>query len=108
MREKTTMTKLVACGAGVLALGLLATLTMAQQVVQAPHAPKIGDPPEVTNMRLVGYNDLQARSSYQPIVVHQGNRYLVYAGHHGGSVDLPKPINPITRENEFNGTSIID
>ena len=31
-------------------------------------APKIGDPPEARNMRLVGYNDLQARSAYQPII----------------------------------------
>src|SRR6266536_3259163 len=95
------MKKLLACGASVLALGLIATLTMAQ-------APKIGDPPEVSNMRLVGYNDLQARSAYQPTLIHQGNRYLAYVGHHGGAGDVPKPINPMTREAEFNGTSIID
>jgi len=95
------MKKLFACGASVLALGLIATLTMAQ-------APKIGDPPEVSNMRLVGYNDLQARSAYQPTLIHQGNRYLAYVGHHGGAGDVPKPINPMTREAEFNGTSIID
>ena len=27
---------------------------------------KVGDSPEARNMRLVGYNDLQARSAYQP------------------------------------------
>jgi hypothetical protein len=29
-------------------------------------SPKIGDPPEAHDMRLVGMNDLQARSAYQP------------------------------------------
>jgi len=29
-------------------------------------SPKVGDSPEARNMRLVGYNDLQARSAYQP------------------------------------------
>ncbi len=86
----------------------LGSATMAQQMLHSPYAPKIGDPPDFANVRLVGYNDLQARSSYQPIVVHQGNRYLVYAGHHGGTADLPKPINPMNGQNEFNGTSIID
>src|SRR5438067_13735201 len=41
---------------------------------------KIGDPPEARNMRLLGYNDLQARSAYQPIIVRQGDRYLAYIG----------------------------
>src|SRR5262245_56617036 len=31
-------------------------------------APRIGDPPQASNMRLVGFNDLQARSAYQPII----------------------------------------
>ena len=33
-------------------------------------APKIGDPPEAKNMRLVGYNDLHGRSAYQPTIHH--------------------------------------
>jgi hypothetical protein len=33
---------------------------------------KIGDPPEASNMRLVGFNDLQARSAYQPTIHRQG------------------------------------
>jgi len=45
------------------------TLTLAQQLQQSPYAPKVGDPPEVSNMRLVGYSDLQARSSYQPTFI---------------------------------------
>src|SRR6516164_11849947 len=32
----------------------------------------IGAPPEASNMKLVGYNDLQARSAYQPTIHHQG------------------------------------
>ncbi len=99
---------LVACGASVFALGGVATLTLAQQLQQSPYAPKVGDPPEVSNMRLVGYSDLQARSSYQPTIHKQGNRYIAYVGHHGGSGDHPKPFNPLTRAEEFNGTSIID
>ena len=34
----------------------------------------IGAPPEASNMKLVGYNDLQARSAYQPTIHHQGDR----------------------------------
>ena len=30
---------------------------------------------EAKDMSLVGYNDLQARSAYQPVIHHQGNRY---------------------------------
>ena len=46
---------------------------------------KIGAPPEATNMRLVGMNDLQARSAYQPTIHKQGDRYIAYIGHHGGT-----------------------
>ena len=34
----------------------------------------IGAPPEASNMKLVGYSDLQARSAYQPTIHHQGDR----------------------------------
>ncbi|HEY2184824.1 MAG TPA: hypothetical protein VGH39_07505, partial [Xanthobacteraceae bacterium] len=61
-------------------------------------APKIGDVPQAKNMRLVGYNDLQARSAYQPIVHHQGDRYIAYIGHHGGTESVPKPLNPLTHQ----------
>ncbi|MEW6449820.1 MAG: hypothetical protein AB1490_04155 [Pseudomonadota bacterium] len=70
--------------------------------------PKVGDPPEASNMRLVGINDLQARSAYQPTIHKQGNRYIAYIGHHGGSDAVKKPVNPITGQPEFNGTSIVD
>jgi hypothetical protein len=71
-------------------------------------APKVGDPPEASNMRLVGMSDLQARSAYQPTIHKQGERYIAYIGHHGGTPEVPKPINKMTGMAEFNGTSILD
>jgi len=71
-------------------------------------APKIGDPPEALNMRLVGTNDLQARSAYQPTIHKQGDRWIAYIGHHGGTDAIPKPINPLTGKPEPSGTSILD
>src|SRR3954447_22165454 len=70
--------------------------------------PKVGDPPEASNMRLVGMSDLQARSAYQPTIHRQGDRYIAYIGHHGGTPDVPKPMNKLTGQAEFNGTSILD
>jgi hypothetical protein len=58
---------------------------------------------EKSNMELVGYNDLQARSAYQPTIHKQGDRWIAYIGHHGGS----QP-NPLTGKQEDNGTSIVD
>jgi len=60
--------------------------------------------PEANNMRLLGYNDLQNRSAYAPELHQQGNRWIMYIGHHGGK---PK-LNPLTGAMEFNGTSIVD
>jgi len=74
----------------------------------AAQMQKIGDPPEANNMRLVGYSDLQARSAYQPTIHHQGDRWIAYVGHHGGTPDIPKPVNALTGQEEFNGTSIVD
>src|SRR5436309_7703389 len=68
----------------------------------------IGAPPEASNMRLVGANDLQARSAYQPSIHHQGDRWIAYIGHHGGTDDTPAPVNPLTGKPEPNGTSIVD
>jgi hypothetical protein len=58
---------------------------------------------EKSNMELVGYNDLQARSAYQPVVQRQGDRWIAYVGHHGG-----RSVNPLTGAAEDNGTSIVD
>jgi hypothetical protein len=54
-------------------------------------------------MALVGYNDLQARSAYQPTIHRQGNRWIAYVGHHGGM-----QRNPLTGIDERNGTSVVD
>jgi hypothetical protein len=76
----------------------------------ATHAQQqlIGAPPEASNMKLVGTSDLQARSAYQPTIHHQGDRYIAYIGHHGGTDAVPDPVNPMTGKPEPNGTSIVD
>src|SRR5580658_7078084 len=56
-----------------------------------------------SNMELIGYNDLQARSAYQPVIQKQGDRWIAYIGHHAGV----QP-NPLTGQDESNGTSIVD
>ena len=58
---------------------------------------------ESKNMELVGHNDLQARTAYQPVIQRQGDRYIAYVGHHG---DIK--VNPLNGQTENNGTSIID
>ena len=58
---------------------------------------------EKSNMELVGYNDLQARSAYQPVIQKQGDRWIAYVGHHAGV----QP-NPLTGKDEPNGTSVVD
>eukprot|EP01037_Dinobryon_pediforme_P008850 gene8850-8941_t len=90
--------------------GLVAATMLAAIAMQPASAasPKIGDPPEAMNMRLVGMSDLQARSAYQPTIAHQGDRYIAYIGHHGGTDDVPTPMNPLTGKPESNGTSIVD
>ena len=70
-------------------------------------AQKIGDAPDAKNMRLVGFNDLQGRSAYQPTIHKQGDRTIAYIGHHGASY-VRKPVNTVSGQAEFNGTSIVD
>src|ERR1700757_3554072 len=94
------------CAAAVLGLSFVAI--PGANVTTSAAEQKIGAPPEAMNMRLVGYNDLQGRSAYQPTIHHQGDRYIAYIGHHGGTPEAPKPLNPITNQAEFNGTSIVD
>jgi hypothetical protein len=86
-----------------LIVGLLVATSTAHAQQQ-----KVGDPPEASNMRLVGWSDLQARSAYQPTIHQQGNRWIAYIGHHGGTDDIPTPVNPMTGKAEPNGTSIVD
>ncbi len=101
MRRPTGWALATAAVAG----GALAVAAMAPAAAQQQ---RIGDQPEAMNMRLVGYNDLQARAAYASVIHKQGGRYIAYVGHHGGTNDVPKPINKTTGEAEFNGTSILD
>jgi hypothetical protein len=55
------------------------------------------------DLRLVGQNDLQARSAYQPVVHRYGERRILFVGHHAG-----EGLNPITGLLEKNGLSILD
>ena len=55
------------------------------------------------NMELAGWSDLQGRSAYQPIIVNENGREILYVGHHTGSA-----MNPLTGVVEPNGTSIVD
>ncbi len=74
----------------ILCVAALLLTTVAHAEVR-PETPKIGDPPEAWNMRLVGYNRLQARSAYQPVIHHQGDHYIAYIGHHGGTAQNSEP-----------------
>ncbi|MBK1662266.1 LVIVD repeat-containing protein [Paracraurococcus ruber] len=85
---------------------LLALAALAAPPAAAQPAAPAG--PEASNMRLLGQHDLQARSAYQPTIQQQGDRWILYVGHHGGTQAEPKPLNPITGQREFNGTSILD
>src|SRR5262249_30970105 len=71
---------------------------------QAP-AVRTADEPSTWNMEIVGHDDLQGRSAYQPIIISQNGREIAYVGHH----DNQKPIvNPMTGKPEVNGTSVVD
>jgi len=77
---------------------LLIAILMSLSIVEAAQQK-----PEKNNIDLVGYNDLQARSAYQPTIHQQGGRWFAYIGHHGGT-----QMNPLTGKQENNGTSIVD
>src|SRR5579862_4861021 len=77
--------------ASALLILLTASAAMAQQ------------PARESNMQLVGYNDLQARSAYQPVIQKQGSRWMAYIGHHAGF-----QLNSLTGKQEQNGTSVVD
>ena len=66
-------------------------------------APSAQNKAEQRDMALVGHDELQARSVYQPTIHRQGTRWIAYVGHHGGL----QP-NPLTGQQEPNGTSIVD
>ena len=68
----------------------LAVVVSAALVAQPSLPPAAAQKtPRASNMTLVGYNDLQARSAYQPVIEKQGNRWIAYVGHHGGEAMHP-------------------
>ncbi len=83
--------------AALAALGVLAAAPAAAQ-----------DKPVAKDMALVGYDDLQGRSAYQPTIHEQNGRWIAYIGHHGGTDAEPMPLNPLTGQKESNGTSLVD
>jgi hypothetical protein len=90
-----------------LALAALVLVTAAGCESVAPPAPAAQVPADDgvsnLNLRLVGRNDLQARSAYQPVVHAYGERRILFVGHHAGQA-----LNPITGKIEKNGLSIVD
>src|SRR5664280_3809070 len=80
-------------GVGVVFLGLFGFV-----VAGAAQGQKVGAPPEASNMRLAGYDNLQHRSAYQPTIFHQGNRWIAYIGHHGGTHDCLLYTSPSPRD----------
>lgn len=109
-----------------LLLAAAVSATALAQTTYPPNGPKIppvtltggGSPPPTPaptpgtrdrasqwNMELMGHNDLQGRSAYQPIIINQDGKQIAYVGHHNNQ----KPImNPLTGRLETNGTSIVD
>src|SRR5262249_48750840 len=77
--------------------GALGALTLAAQVAQA------GGSEDALNMARIGHADLQGRPSYEPTAIQQGNRFILYVGHHQGNF-----FNPLTQAVEPDGTSIVD
>jgi len=86
-----------------LAFAAAAVLLGAVLAAQRQAAHDGGEGADSSNMQLVGQSDLQGRSAYQPEIKKQGNRWIAYVGHHGGSA-----INPITGKDEAHGTSVVD
>ena len=62
--------------------------------------------PDKSNMDLVGYDELQGRSAYQPIVHKQGDRFIAYVGHHGGSALNPASSAGATTMKMISSTSM--
>lgn len=88
---------LAGCLAGLATGGALAAPVVSAQVR--------GHDADARNMRLLGTNDLQARSAYQPTIHRNAEtgRWIAYVGHHGGNA-----LNPQTNVVEGNGTSLLD
>src|SRR6266487_4164589 len=80
----------------------LALASLAAGSASSQTAPR-GHGAEAHDMELVGHDDLQGRSAYQPTIHQQRGRWIAYVGHHGG-----RARNSLTGADEDNGTSIVD
>jgi hypothetical protein len=70
---------------------------------ESPPAPNGWDKESIWNMKVEGFSDNQGRPIYQPLVVNQNGREILYLGNLAGNI-----LNPLTGKVEPNGTSIID
>jgi hypothetical protein len=73
------------------------------QDLPKPPAPKPWDQESIWNMKVEGYTDNQGRPIYQPLVVNQDGKEILYLGNLSGNL-----LNPLTGQTEPNGTSIVD
>ncbi len=73
------------------------------QDLRAPPPPNAWDQESAWNMKVEGFDDNQGRPIYQPLIVNQDGREILYLGNLTGSL-----LNPLTGKVESNGTSIID
>jgi hypothetical protein len=89
----------------VTALVVLTALFVVPLVGRSEAEPANTSGARAKNMALVGMNDLQARSAYQPVIDFNetAGRWIAYVGHHDGTA-----VNPLTGVDEPNGTSIVD
>src|SRR5262245_53891004 len=86
-----------------LAIGLGLVVMVLAALPASSQSPARGHVAEGKDMELVGHDDLQGRSAYQPTIHQQRGRFIAYVGHHGG-----RARNPLTGADEDNGTSIVD
>ena len=84
-------------------LFLIAVILSVSACAQDTDTHDAGHPEESWNMSLLGQHDLQGRSAYQPVIEHQGDRWVAYIGLLGGQAK-----NAVTGNVEWNGTLLID
>jgi len=80
---------------------------MAGSAFAAPGMPSSG---EKQKIKLVGYNDVQGRETLQVTTMYDAatNKYWAFIGHHNRPGFVGIHFNPITNQNEENGTTILD
>src|ERR1051326_6994128 len=73
------------------------------QDLRAPPPPNAWDRESAWNMKVEGFDDNQGRPIYQPLVVNQDGREILYLGNLAGNLN-----NPLTGKVEPNAPSIVD